>query len=102
MQLPERRPTTAPNHQSLREVDEPFTGADDLVRLDGMAGFLAVVEHVGRALIADPNAWIDDSQLEIPNQVCGKSRCEKRFSTHMGEGAVRLAGWLARDIQRSR
>ena len=54
------------------DAEEPFVGAEALIRLDGLDGLLAVAEQVGQTLQADPRAWVDPWLFVVANDVCGE------------------------------
>lgn len=65
------------------DTEQRSTGAEQIIELDGLAGFLAVARHIGAGLRADPSLSEDDSLLRMASD---------RLGAHEVDDALAQAG----------
>jgi hypothetical protein len=53
------------------DTEQRCTGAEEIIELDGLAGFLAVARHIGAAVRADPSLSEDSSLLRMARDLLG-------------------------------
>ncbi len=67
------------------DTAQRFTGAEELVALDGLAGFMAAARQIGTSMRADPEVWEDDDFLSLARDRCGRAVVDQA----LGEAAAR-------------
>jgi hypothetical protein len=58
-------------------MEQRFTGAEELLALDGLAGFLTAARSIGATIRADPEVWEDDYLLGLAYDHCGQEVVEQ-------------------------
>lgn len=64
------------------DAEEPFAWASELIKADGLEGFLYVAERIGAALLEDPAAlgnddWLLKSLFDDAEEWCGKDAVQQ-------------------------
>jgi hypothetical protein len=60
-------------------------GADEIIELDGVAGFLFVAERFGERVLADQEFWANDYLLGLVEKQCGADAVQSEVERARGE-----------------
>jgi hypothetical protein len=82
------------------DTEERFTGAEALIQLEGLPGFLYVADRIGEALLANLEIGKADYLLNLVEERCGKEAVQRALSEAREENP-RIAAY-ATDVEASR
>ncbi len=84
--------------QNVAERDDDM-GADEIVELDGLDGFIFVADCLGRRLLVNPEAWSSDFALSLLEKKIGKDKAMEAVNRAATENPT-IATYLSAVLQR--